>query len=112
VNLAVLAGGALGTLARAGVAEALPVHAGTFPLATLVVNIAGTVLLGWLTAATDAARTLWGSGFCGALTTFSTLQVEVLTLADDGEPLLAATYLAVSVVAGLAAAALGQRLAR
>ena len=48
---AVMAGGAAGTLARAGLHEALPVTPGTWPWATLIANVAGTLLLGWLVAA-------------------------------------------------------------
>ena len=100
----------MGTLARAGVAEALPVTPGAWPWATLIVNLLGTALLGWVVAA-DRWRPLVGAGFCGALTTFSTFQVELVRLADDGHGALAAVYLAVSVSAGLAAAELGKRLA-
>jgi CrcB protein len=103
-----MAGGALGTLARAGVAAALPVHPGAFPWATLIVNLGGTALLAWLANAPVMTRRLWGTGFCGAFTTFSTLQVEALRLVDHGEPLLAVAYVAVSVTAGLTVA----RLAR
>jgi CrcB protein len=107
-----MAGGAAGTLARAGVAEALPVHAGAFPWATLLANLAGAALLGWLVAV--AAGGLWpplvGTGFCGALTTFSTLQIETVRLVDYGDEGLAAAYMAISVTAGLAAAELGRRL--
>ena len=49
-------------------------------------------------------RPLVGTGFCGALTTFSTFQVQMVELGDDGHVPLAAAYLAVSVVVGLAAA--------
>jgi CrcB protein len=103
-------GGAAGTLARAGVAEALPVTPGTWPWATLVVNLLGTAILGWVVAA-DRWRPLVGTGFCGALTTFSTFQVELVRLADDGHAALGVAYLAVSVTAGLVAAELGKRLA-
>jgi len=106
-----MAGGAAGTLARAGLAEALPVHPGAWPWATFVVNVVGTVILGWLVVARSAWRPLVGSGFCGALTTFSTFQVQVLELGDDGHVALAAAYLLVSVAAGLAAATAGARLA-
>lgn len=110
--LAVMAGGAAGTLARAGLLELWPVHPGVWPWATFVVNLLGAALLGWLTAASVPTRTLWGTGFCGALTTFSTLQLETLKLIDHGAPLLAALYLGGSVVAGLGAAQVGERLAR
>jgi fluoride exporter len=109
---AVLAGGAAGTLARAGLAEALPVHAGAWPWATFAANIAGALILGWVVVAKDRWRPLVGTGFCGALTTFSTFQVQLVELGDDGHVPLAAAYLAVSVVCGLAAAGAGARLAR
>jgi CrcB protein len=106
--LAVLAGGALGALARAGTAEALPAEAGGWPWGTFVVNLAGTLLLAWLvTRLTEMAaperymRFLLGTGFCGALTTFSTLQVETLRLAKDGHAGLAAAYAAASLAAGM-----------
>jgi fluoride exporter len=110
-SLAVMAGGAAGTLARAGLAHAFPVHPGAWPWATFVVNIVGTLILGWVVVAKVAWRPLVGSGFCGALTTFSTLQVQVFELGDDGHVLLAAAYVAGSVACGLAAANVGSRLA-
>jgi len=57
-------------------------------------------------------RPFVGTGFCGALTTFSTFQVQLVELGDDGHVALAAAYLAVSVAVGLAAATAGARLAR
>jgi CrcB protein len=106
-----MAGGAAGTLARAGLAEAIPVHPGTWPWATFAVNLLGSLLLGWIVVARARWRPLVGTGFCGALTTFSTFQVQIVVLGDDGHVALAAAYLAVSVVAGLGAASLGHRLA-
>jgi fluoride exporter len=109
---AVVAGGAIGTLARAGLAEALPVHPGAWPWATFAANIAGSLLLGWVVVAKQDWRPLVGTGFCGALTTFSTFQVQLVELGDDGHVALAAAYLAVSVAVGLLAATAGARLAR
>jgi CrcB protein len=106
-----MAGGAAGTLARAGLAEALPVHAGTWPWATFAVNIVGSLILGWVVVARAHWRPLVGTGFCGALTTFSTFQVQIVVLGDEGHVPLAAAYLAVSVVVGLGAASFGRRLA-
>ena len=107
-TLAILAGGAAGALARAGVGEALPAHGGQWPWATFTVNVAGALLLAWLTtrltemvAPTRYWRFLLGTGFCGALTTFSTFQVETITLARDGSVGLAAGYAAVSLAAGM-----------
>jgi len=111
-TLAILAGGAAGALARAGVGEALPAHGGQWPWATFTVNLAGALLLAWLTtsltemvAPTRYWRFLLGTGFCGALTTFSTFQVETITLARDGSTGLAAGYAAASLAAGMLLAA-------
>jgi CrcB protein len=109
-SLAVMLGGAVGTLTRAGLAHALPVHAGAWPWATFLANLVGTCILGWVVAA-DRWRPLVGAGFCGALTTFSTFQLETLKLIDHGHVPLGVAYLAVSVAAGQAAAELGKRLA-
>jgi fluoride exporter len=106
--LAVLAGGALGSLARAGTAEAFPTRSGEWPWATFAANLAGALILGWLTtrltemvAPTRYVRFLLGTGFCGALTTFSTFQVETLRLAKDGHADMAAAYAAASLAAGM-----------
>ena len=96
--LAVFAGGCLGALARAGVAEALHV-----PWGTLLVNVVGAFILG---AVVTRSPRLLGTGFCGALTTFSTMQVELLDL----PPLQAAAYAVASIVLGLAAVSLGRRV--
>jgi CrcB protein len=116
---AILAGGAAGALARAGVSEALVHHGGSWPWATFAVNVFGAALLAWLTTRLDEivppgryARLLLGTGLCGALTTFSTFQVEVLRLAKDGHPATAAAYAAASLAAGMAAAIAATVLAR
>ena len=105
----ILAGGAVGALARAGVGEALPHAAGTWPWATFSVNVLGALLLAWLTtrlteiaAPTRYWRPLLGTGVCGALTTFSTFQVETISLANDGHAAIAVGYAAASLAAGMA----------
>lgn len=118
--LAVFAGGALGTLVRAGTARLWPHAAGDLPTATLVVNLVGALalglLLGRLALAPDTGwrRTLrlgLGTGFMGGLTTYSTFILEVERLASGAGLLSAATYLAGSLVAGVALAASGLWLA-
>jgi CrcB protein len=93
------------------VAEGLPHGTGQWPWATFSVNLVGAALLAWLTtrlsemvAPTRYWRLLLGTGFCGALTTFSTLQVETIRLADDGHGGLALAYASASIAAGMAVA--------
>ena len=116
---AVFAGGTAGALARAGVADALPAQPGHWPWATFLVNVAGALALGYFTTRLTERlpqsayrRPLLGTGFCGALTTFSTMQVELLGMLDSGRVALAATYAAGSVIAGFAAVGLASGLVR
>ena len=119
VPAAIFLGGFAGAVVRALVGEALVADPGQWPWATLLVNVAGAFVLGHAITRvedgrehfTDAGRLL-GTGFCGALTTFSTLQLEVLRMLDAGHVALAGAYVAVSVTAGLAAVALATRLTR
>ena len=107
---AVFIGGVVGALARAWVTEALAHDPGRWPWATLVVNVAGAFVLGAV-AARGFRRALIGQGFCGALTTFSTFQLELLQMLDRGRTGLALAYAAASLALGLAAAELGRRTA-
>jgi CrcB protein len=117
--LAVFAGGAVGAIARALVGEALPAEPGTWPWATFAVNLAGAFILGLLVTRLQERvppsayrRPLLGTGFCGALTTFSTFQVELLGMLDAGRAGLAAGYAAASIAAGCLAVALATNLSR
>jgi CrcB protein len=119
VLVAIFAGGFCGAIVRALVGEALPYESGHWPWATLLVNVAGALLLGWVITRVEDGREpfahagrLLGTGFCAALTTFSTLQLELLEMLDDARYGLAAAYALVSIVAGLAAVALTTNLAR
>ena len=88
--------------------------AGRLPLGTLLVNLVAAFVLGVLTGATDLdprAAALLGTGFCGALSTWSTFAYEVVDLAGRREQAVAAAYLAVTVLAGIGCAALGWALA-
>lgn len=118
-RLAVFVGGAVGTGLRAAVTGVVPTGAAAFPWAVLAVNLSGSLLLGYLATrflAAEARSTLTmpllGIGLLGSYTTFSTFAVDVVQLAEAGQPSLAAGYGAISLIAGLAAAWLGIRLAR
>lgn len=104
-------GGAVGAVLRAAVALwlASAVARGDFPWATLTVNAIGTAILAALAALSLAARPLSndlqllvGTGFCGALTTFSTFAVELVLLVRAGAIGTAVTYGITSLVMGLA----------
>ena len=115
--LLVALGGAAGTSIRQLVAQLMPVSDGGWPTATFAVNISGAFLLGVLVEALARggpdvgwrlrARLFAGVGFCGALTTYSTLAVEVLLLVRGDQSETAVAYAVASVVAGLLAAAAG-----
>lgn len=112
--LLVLAGGAIGApcrflvdlIARRTLGEALP-------WGTLIVNVAGSLVLGLLAGLGGNlpgwVGTLAGTGFCGALTTYSTFSQETVRLAGEGGagPRRALLNVAATLVAGLGAAALG-----
>jgi CrcB protein len=116
---AIFAGGAVGAIARAELAEALPAHPGSWPWATFIVNVAGAFLVGYFTTRlqerlplSSYRRPLLGTGFCGGLTTFSTMQVELLRMLDAGRLGLAVAYALVSVAVGFLAVAAATNLVR
>jgi CrcB protein len=114
ILLAVFLGGAAGAVARVALALAWPPEPGTWPWATFAANVAGAALLGAVEARRglpDLGRALLGPGLCGALTTFSALQVELVVLVDGGHAALAAAYAAASLAAGVAALAAGRAAA-
>jgi CrcB protein len=107
--LLVLLGGAVGAPTRYLTDLAVQrLHRSAFPWGTWTVNIVGSFVLGLVAAgAATWMQTLVGTGFCGALTTFSTFGYETVRLAEVGETTTAATYVVGSLVVGLLAAALG-----
>jgi fluoride exporter len=116
---AIFAGGFVGAVARAELVEALPDTTGRWPWATFIVNVVGAVLLGYFTTRLQERlplsayrRPLLGTGFCGALTTFSAMQVELLGMLDANRLGLAAAYALVSVAAGFLAIAVTTNLVR
>jgi fluoride exporter len=119
VLAAIVAGGFLGTVARYGVERALPQLGVGFPTATFLVNCTGAFLLGLLLAAllerarpAPHLRPFAATGVLGGWTTYSTLAVDAATLGHKGDPTLAAGYLALTLVVGLTATAVGIALGR
>lgn len=112
----VAAAGAAGALSRYGLGAV--VGARDFPWATLGINLVGSFLLGVLWR--GAQERQWpetttvplGLGFLGAFTTFSTFSNETMELLRTDRALAAGTYVAVSVVGGLLAAAAGYTAGR
>jgi fluoride exporter len=117
--LAVFAGGVVGAVARGLIAQALPVRAGAWPWATFAVNLAGAALLGYFVTRLQERlplsayrRPLLGTGFCGAFTTFSTMQLELVRMIDVRDYALAAGYAVASVALGYTAVFLASALTR
>ena len=117
--LLVAMGGAIGAATRYGVSLALPARESGWPLATFLINVSGSLLIGFLAgwlATRDAAgepwRLLLGVGVLGGFTTFSAYSLETLRMIERGDIAGASTYAVGSVFAGLAAVALGLFLAR
>ena len=107
-------GGAIGSLARWALAEAIPASPAGWPWATLLVNLLGCLLLGLLVAAlaerapgSPWVRPFVGVGVLGGFTTYSTFAVETVGLADEAAAGIAAGYVVASVLGGVAAAAVG-----
>lgn len=108
--LLVALGAAVGASLRLLVGHWLRVGLRATPAAgTLCVNLIGSFVLGLLTGAavTGDWLALVGVGFCGALTTFSTLALEIWDAAQDERPRQAATLMLLHLVLGLGAAWLG-----
>jgi CrcB protein len=111
---AVFVGGACGALARAALGEAFPAPPGHWPWVTFAVNVVGCLVLGYLSTRLQERlplsayrRPLLGTGLCGGLTTFSTMQVEVLGMIRAGHDVLAAGYVCGSVLLGFVAVHVG-----
>lgn len=117
--LAVFAGGAAGAVLRVALAEAWAHDPSSWPWATFLVNVVGAFVLGVVGARfargpgrPGVPRALLGTGLCGALTTFSALQLELVLMLRDGHAGLACGYAAATLAAGLIAVSVGDRLAR
>ena len=117
--MAVGLGGAVGALARAGVADLWPQPARGWTWSTLVVNATGSALLGVLLVLLARrfphdryARPLLGTGVLGGYTTFSTLSVDAAQLVRFDRPGVALGYVAASIAAILVACLTGLVVAR
>lgn len=117
-TLNVAAGGAVGAALRYQLGRAVTHVAGpgvVFPWPTLIVNVLGSlamgILLGWLLSSGSEhdhfLRLLIGTGFLGGFTTFSAFSFDAVALFQRGEIAMALAYIAVSVLAGLAALMIG-----
>ncbi|MEY2476565.1 MAG: fluoride exporter [Actinomycetota bacterium] len=108
--------GALGALSRYAIGVGIGVR--SFPFATLLINVVGSAVLGWVLAGPGADRwsttatTAVAVGFLGAFTTFSTFAYETITMLRTDQPARALLYVALSVGLGLVAAAAGYALGR
>ena len=98
-------GGAIGSIARWGVAEAMPPGTGGVPWATVAVNLSGAFLLGILMAVSLQTEALLflGTGLLGGFTTMSTFGVETVSLLKDDSTAVAALYVALNLLAPITA---------
>jgi CrcB protein len=116
---AIALGGAAGTLGRVELSRLIPTTTNGFPWPTFTANIIGAFIVGLVIVLvvdrlppTRYIRPLIGTGFCGGLTTFSTLVVEIDLLVKAGRVGLAVGYLAATLAAGMVAVWAGMTLAR
>jgi CrcB protein len=116
---AIFVGGSAGAIARAELVVGLPYSVGSWPWATFIVNVLGAFLVGYFTTRLQERlpvsayrRPLLGTGLCGALTTFSTVQVELLGMLEADRVGLALAYALTSVVTGFLAVTLATNLVR
>ena len=119
-SLWIATGGAIGALSRHGVelATASLLHTGSgFPWATFVINLSGAFFLGWILARVETGgaagewlRCFAGIGFCGAFTTFSTMNLQMVQMIHSNSSALALVYFVASFACGIAVVWAGARL--
>jgi len=117
--LLVALGGGLGAAGRFGVSLAVPTRADAWPWATFGINVAGSLLIGvlagWLSSRGEAGepwRLFLGVGVLGGFTTFSAYSLETMRMIERNDWIGASTYSIGSVIAGLAAVAIGLAMAK
>jgi CrcB protein len=115
---AIFLGGAIGSLLRVWLGRTLSTGVADWPWATFAINVSGSFALACLATHLQRRRSrsylgaLLGVGLCGAYTTFSTMQIEIVQMADHGRYGLAGVYALSSVVAGYLAFYAGTMLVR
>ena len=116
---AIFAGGCIGAVIRAALAQSLATGPDTWPWATFAVNMLGAALLGYFItrlqerlAPSLYRRAFLGTGLCGALTTFSTVMVELEKMLEGSYLALAAGYAGASLAGGFVAIFLSTKLVR
>jgi len=116
---AIFAGGIAGGIARTALERALPAGSQSWPWATFAVNVGGAFLLGFFVTrlqerlpTSSYKRPFLGTGLCGALTTFSTVQVELYKMVQAQQWTLAIGYAMATVVASFLAVAGATALVR
>jgi fluoride exporter len=116
---AIFAGGAVGAVVRVWIGRHLVTADDGWPWATFAINATGSFALAYFATRLQERlpqstyrRPLLGTGFCGAYTTFSTLQVEILGLVEAHRDGLAVAYGLGSIAAGLAAVWLATAIVR
>ncbi len=118
IPLAIMMGGAFGALARFYLSGILPVYK-EFPVGTLLVNSVASLILGYLYGlmfwGIDVPadwRAFFGTGFCGALSTFSTFSYETFSLLREREYFMAGLNIAANVIITITLVLVGFILAR
>ena len=116
---AIFAGGAVGAVLRVWLGRQFAAGPTAWPWATFSVNVTGSFALAYFATRLQERlpqstyrRPLLGTGFCGAYTTFSTMQVEILQMIDGHRYGLASGYAAASIAAGYTAIWIGTSMVR
>jgi CrcB protein len=116
---AIFAGGAIGAIARVWLSQHFTQGDTSWPWTIFAINITGSFALGYFATRLQERlpqstyrRPLLGTGFCGAYTTFSTMEVEILKMIEANRYGLAIAYAAASVTAGVLAIWLASSLVR
>ena len=109
-------GGALGAIGRYAISM-IPIKT-EFPFLTLITNILGAVLIGFISGMVSAKQDVsqntvlfWKTGVCGGFTTFSTFSLEAYELFEKGSNILGLVYAVVSVVSCILGIVCGKKIA-